>query len=103
MISDKLKNIPQNPGCYLFKNDKEQIIYVGMSKFLPKRVSSYFQKNHTGKTKTLVENIVDVFHKGFVDYLCVGEQEHVRRSFNTTSNKQLVLHVVAPVDERIAL
>lgn len=63
MISDKLKNIPQNPGCYLFKNDKEQIIYVGMSKFLPKRVSSYFQKSHTGKTKTLVENIVDVEFK----------------------------------------
>jgi excinuclease ABC subunit C len=63
MISEKLKNIPQNPGCYLFKNDKEQIIYVGMSKFLPKRVSSYFQKNHTGKTKTLVENIIDVEFK----------------------------------------
>jgi excinuclease ABC subunit C len=63
MISDKLKNIPQNSGCYLFKNNKEQIIYVGMSKFLPKRVSSYFQKNHTGKTKTLVENIVDVEFK----------------------------------------
>ena len=63
MISDKLKNIPQNPGCYLFKNEKEQIIYVGMSKFLPKRVSSYFQKSHIGKTKTLVENIVDVEFK----------------------------------------
>jgi excinuclease ABC subunit C len=61
MISEKLKNIPQNPGCYLFKNDKDQIIYVGMSKFLPKRVSSYFQKNHKDqKTKTLVENIRDV-------------------------------------------
>lgn len=63
MISNKLKNIPQTPGCYLFKNNKEQIIYVGMSKFLPKRVSSYFKKNHTGKTKTLVENIVDVEFK----------------------------------------
>jgi excinuclease ABC subunit C len=63
MISEKLKDIPQNPGCYLFKNDKDQIIYVGMSKFLPKRVSSYFQKNHTGKTKTLVENITDVEFK----------------------------------------
>jgi len=63
MISEKLKDIPQNPGCYLFKNNKDQIIYVGMSKFLPKRVSSYFQKNHTGKTKTLVENITDVEFK----------------------------------------
>jgi len=61
VIVEKLKNIPQFPGCYLFKDDKEQIIYVGMSKYLPKRVSSYFQKNHTdSKTITLVENIKDV-------------------------------------------
>lgn len=63
MILEKLKNIPKNPGCYLFKNDREQIIYVGMSKFLPKRVSSYFQKNQKGKTKSLVENISDVEFK----------------------------------------
>ena len=61
MIVEKLQNIPQFPGCYLFKDDKGQIIYVGMSKFLPKRVSSYFQKKHQDlKTKTLVENIRDV-------------------------------------------
>lgn len=61
MITEKLKNIPQFPGCYLFKDDKDQIIYVGMSKFLPKRVTSYFQKNHDNqKTKYLVEQIKDV-------------------------------------------
>jgi len=63
MILERLKDIPKNSGCYLFKNNKGQIIYVGMSKFLPKRVSSYFQKNQTGKTKTLVENIHDVEFK----------------------------------------
>jgi excinuclease ABC subunit C len=61
VITEKLKNIPQFPGCYLFKDDKDQIIYVGMSKFLPKRVTSYFQKNHDNqKTKYLVEQIKDV-------------------------------------------
>ena len=61
MITEKLQNIPQFPGCYLFKDNKGQIIYVGMSKFLPKRVSSYFQKKHTDiKTQTLVETISDV-------------------------------------------
>lgn len=54
-------SIPQTPGCYLFKDDKEQIIYVGKSKFLPKRVSSYFQKNHkdikTGKLVTEIKNV----------------------------------------------
>ena len=58
MISEKLKNIPKFAGCYLFKDDKEQVIYVGMSKYLPKRVSSYFQKKHSDfKTKQLVEKI----------------------------------------------
>lgn len=61
MITEKLKQIPKFPGCYLFKDDKDQIIYVGMSKFLPKRVTSYFQKNHDNeKTKYLVEQIKDV-------------------------------------------
>jgi excinuclease ABC subunit C len=54
-------SIPQTPGCYLFKDDKEQIIYVGKSKFLPKRVSSYFQKNHKDiKTVKLVTEIKNV-------------------------------------------
>lgn len=61
MLQDKVKQAPKFPGCYLFKDDKEQIIYVGMSKYLPKRVNSYFQKKHDcKKTKTLVENIKDV-------------------------------------------
>ena len=63
MITEKLKDIPKEPGCYLFKDNKEQIIYVGMSKFLPKRVTSYFQKTQEGKTKKLVENIHDVEFK----------------------------------------
>lgn len=60
-LKDKVKNAPQFPGCYLYKDDKDQVIYVGMSKFLPKRVSSYFTKNHEDKkTQTLVEQIRDV-------------------------------------------
>jgi excinuclease ABC subunit C len=61
VITDKLSNIPQSSGCYLFKNKKGQIIYVGKSKYLPKRVKSYFQKNHKDqKTLSLVKEITDV-------------------------------------------
>jgi excinuclease ABC subunit C len=61
MLVEKLKNIPKSSGCYLFKDKKGQIIYVGKSKYLPNRVKSYFSnKNHTTKTKILVENVVDV-------------------------------------------
>ena len=61
MLEEKLKNIPKTSGCYLFKDKKGQIIYVGKAKHLPNRVKSYFSnKNHTKKTKLLVENVSDV-------------------------------------------
>lgn len=54
-------SIPESAGCYIFKDDKEQIIYVGKSKFLPKRVTSYFHKNHQdSKTAKLVTEIKNV-------------------------------------------
>lgn len=54
-------NIPLGAGCYLFKDQKQQIIYVGKSKCLPSRVKSYFRKNHPdGKTQKLVLEICDV-------------------------------------------
>ena len=61
MLEEKLKNIPKSSGCYLFKDKKGQIIYVGKAKHLPNRVKSYFSnKNHSSKTKLLVENVSDV-------------------------------------------
>lgn len=58
-IKEKLKLLTTEPGCYLMKNSSSQIIYVGKAKNLKRRVSSYFNKEHTGKTKALVENIKD--------------------------------------------
>jgi len=61
MIEEKLKNVPKSSGCYLFKDKKGQIIYIGKAKYLPNRVKSYFSnKNHTNKTKILLKNVSDV-------------------------------------------
>lgn len=61
-LEEKLKNLPTNPGCYLYKDKEGQIIYVGKAINLRNRVRSYFQKsaNHTPKTRKLVANIVDM-------------------------------------------
>lgn len=59
IINEKLKLLTTEPGCYLMKNKDGTIIYVGKAKNLKRRVSSYFNREHTGKTKALVENIVD--------------------------------------------
>lgn len=58
-IKEKLKLLTTKPGCYLMKNNDGKIIYVGKAKNLKRRVSSYFNREHTGKTKALVSNIVD--------------------------------------------
>ena len=59
LIREKLKLLTTEPGCYLMKNNSGNIIYIGKAKNLKRRVSSYFNREHTGKTKALVENIVD--------------------------------------------
>ncbi len=59
MIKEKLKLVPNLPGCYLMKDKNGKIIYIGKAKNLKRRVSSYFNKTQTGKTYALVSNISD--------------------------------------------
>lgn len=59
LIKKKLELLPDKPGCYLMKNKDNVIIYVGKAKKLKRRVSSYFNRVHTGKTAKLVSEIVD--------------------------------------------
>lgn len=59
MIFKKLALVPHKPGCYLMKDERGIIIYVGKSKNLKNRLSSYFKQSHTGKTAMLVRDIKD--------------------------------------------
>lgn len=59
-LEEKARLLPTKPGCYLMKNQEEQIIYVGKAKNLRSRVSSYFNSSAKGpKTEVLVTHIVD--------------------------------------------
>ena len=58
-IKEKLKELPQSPGCYLMKNKAGTIIYVGKAKNLSNRVHSYFVGAHNAKTTRLVMDIDD--------------------------------------------
>lgn len=73
-MTDEIKNIlkvvPQDPGCYMFMDDKGTVIYVGKAKNLKRRVSSYFNKNHDSvKTRVLVKNIRNI------KYVVVNSEE----------------------------
>ncbi|MBC1564174.1 excinuclease ABC subunit UvrC [Listeria booriae] len=58
-IRNKLALLPDQPGCYLMKDQQGTIIYVGKAKILKNRVRSYFTGSHDGKTQRLVQEIRD--------------------------------------------
>ena len=59
-LQKKLELLPDNPGCYLYKDNIGEIIYVGKAKNLKNRVKSYFTGTHNKKTQTLVSKIEDL-------------------------------------------
>jgi excinuclease ABC subunit C len=58
-LQEKLALLPDLPGCYLMKDEHDQVIYVGKAKVLKNRVRSYFVGSHDGKTQALVNEIRD--------------------------------------------
>ena len=56
-----VQNLPDSPGIYQYLDENGTIIYVGKAKNLKRRVSSYFNREHTsGKTIVLVKKIADI-------------------------------------------
>lgn len=58
-IKEQLKTVPDHPGIYIMKDGDSQILYIGKSKSLKKRVSSYFQNfgKHPLRIQTMVTNV----------------------------------------------
>lgn len=58
----KLKTLPKQSGCYLFKDAQGTVLYVGKAVNLRQRVRSYFQKSaqHTPKIARMVRRIADI-------------------------------------------
>ncbi|MDP1884206.1 MAG: GIY-YIG nuclease family protein [Candidatus Moranbacteria bacterium] len=51
-IIEKAKTLPQDPGVYIFRDAKKEIIYVGKATDLRSRVSSYF-RNYKGSDRPI--------------------------------------------------
>ena len=60
-LREKILNLPEAPGVYIYLDKRGDVIYVGKAKRLKRRVSSYFNRKHdTVRTNLLVRNIVDL-------------------------------------------
>src|SRR3989339_2092476 len=58
-LKEKIALLPTEPGCYLMKNEHQEVIYVGKAKNLKNRVKTYFTGAHNEKTTRLVAEIRD--------------------------------------------
>src|SRR5687768_18378115 len=62
-VRDKLKGLPAQPGVYLFRDERGDVLYVGKAKALRPRVRSYFQEgrgDNRASIPRLVPRIADL-------------------------------------------
>ena len=61
-LSNFLKDIPNDPGCYLMKDREDRLLYVGKSKKLRNRVRSYFRASDelSPRISLMVRQVVDI-------------------------------------------
>ena len=70
-LREKAATLPLSPGVYLMRDRDGVVVYVGKSRKLKNRVTSYFVgSGHSVKTARMVSRVADF------DYiLCDGEME----------------------------
>ncbi|RIV16412.1 GIY-YIG nuclease family protein [Mycoplasmopsis gallopavonis] len=70
-LQEKLKNLPKKPGVYLWKNQENQVIYIGKAKNLFNRMNQYFKGSiNSYKTNKMVAEIRD-----FDIFICKSDKE----------------------------
>lgn len=69
-LAEQVDKVPQSPGCYLWKDAKDQVIYVGKAKNLRSRMKQYVQLTDDRQKIPLMMQLVRSF-----DYVVV-DNEH---------------------------
>lgn len=69
-LKKALEGLPAKPGCYLMKDERGRVLYVGKAVNLRSRVRSYFHASaqHTRKTTELISRVSDV------EWIVVGSE-----------------------------
>lgn len=58
-LRNKAALLPRSPGVYIMENKEGKVIYVGKSRALKNRVSSYFHGAHNVKTDKMVSHVAN--------------------------------------------
>ncbi len=61
-LAEQRRNLPNEPGVYLFRDAKGRVVYVGKAKSIRKRVASHFAKAHVPSSPGHAEMVASVEH-----------------------------------------
>lgn len=62
-LKNKIAELPDSAGVYIFKDAQGKIIYIGKAKSLKSRVNSYFGGDLSNKTVALMAKVSDIEYK----------------------------------------
>src|SRR4051794_13407964 len=69
-LAERVKTLPEEPGCYLMKDRDGEIFYVGKATSLRSRVRSYFSGSDT---RQFVSWLDEILHE--LDYIVVRNEK----------------------------
>jgi excinuclease ABC subunit C len=95
-ISEQLKQLPKNPGVYLMKEGRGNILYVGKAASLYHRVRSYFgtQQKLSPKIQRMVSRIADIDF-----FITTSEQEALILELNLIKRHRPYYNVLLKDDK----
>jgi excinuclease ABC subunit C len=59
-LAQRIRELPDKPGIYIFKDAEGKVLYVGKAKSLRKRASSYLSRDHEPRLAAMVAEAVDL-------------------------------------------
>jgi len=80
-LAEQRRSLPDGPGVYLFRDDKNTVIYVGKAKSIRKRVAGHFSNvKGAGATRGAIE-MVSRIHQ--IEFLLVASESEALLTENT--------------------
>ncbi len=96
-LEERLKELPLEPGCYMFRDISNRLLYVGKSKNLRNRVRSYFRldSNLSPRINLMVRQISDI------EFIVTdNEVEALNLESNLIKSKQPYFNVLLKDDKK---
>jgi DNA polymerase-3 subunit epsilon len=103
--AELIESLPQEIGVYYFYNDKEELIYIGKSKNIRKRIVSHLLNSKTNKSVAMRKDIADISYEltgsELVALLKESEEIKQKKPFYNSAQKRTYFQYGLFTDQQI--